>query len=145
MLEISSIKNGIVIDHIEQGQGYQIFKFLKLHRSDYTAALIMNVESSKTGHKDLIKISNNLDIDLGILGLFSDKITVNYIENEEVAGKVRVILPEYVQGILICGNPRCISNHERNMETSFRLINRSNHDYICDYCDHHFDVKEINK
>lgn len=145
MLEISPIKNGIVIDHIQEGHGYQIFKFLKLYKSDFKAALILNVDSKKFSKKDLIKIENEIDVDLGILGLFSDTITVNYIKDEEVIRKENVVLPEKVEEILRCKNPRCISNHERNMTSRFRLFDREKQEYICQYCDHFFDIKDIKK
>ena len=34
MLEITSIKNGIVIDHIEAGKGLNIFNYLELDKNN---------------------------------------------------------------------------------------------------------------
>ena len=42
MLEITSVKDGLVIDHIEAGFGIKIFNYLKLDKADYRVALIMN-------------------------------------------------------------------------------------------------------
>ncbi len=47
MLEITSIKNGIVIDHIEAGKGIKIFNYLELDKNDYSVALIINADSKK--------------------------------------------------------------------------------------------------
>ena len=58
MLNINSISNGIVIDHIKPGLGYEIFKLLELDSADFTVALIMNADSKKYGKKDMIKIEN---------------------------------------------------------------------------------------
>ena len=38
MLEITSIKNGLVIDHIEAGMGVKIFNYLHLDKTDYRVA-----------------------------------------------------------------------------------------------------------
>ena len=143
MLQITSIKNGVVIDHIQPGQGYRIFKFLNLHHSDFKAALIMNVDSQLMGKKDLIKIENHLHIDLDILGLFSDRITVNLIENEQLISKQEIVLPQHVEGVLACHNPRCISNHERYITTRFTLEDAKTRLYRCDYCDHYYEGKMI--
>ena len=67
MLEITSVKDGLVIDHIEVGFGIKIFNYLKLDKADYRVALIMNAESSQIGRKDLIKIENtyiNKEVDI---------------------------------------------------------------------------------
>lgn len=143
MLEISTIKNGIVIDHIEPGFGYRIFKLLNLHEADFTVAFIKNVVSQKSGRKDMIKIENEIDMDLDLLGLFGDGITVNIIRNETIVRKSKLTLPQTVERVLECKNPRCISNNERNMMTRFNLMSAGEKKYTCDYCDHILKVEEI--
>ena len=49
MLNIDTIKNGLVIDHIKAGTGWRIFQWLGLDTSPFSAALIMNVVSRKSG------------------------------------------------------------------------------------------------
>ena len=51
MLYIDSISKGIVIDHITPGLGFRIFHYLKLEKSDYTVALIINAPSKKKAKK----------------------------------------------------------------------------------------------
>ena len=41
MLEITSIKNGIVLDHIKAGTGIKIFDYLGLANSECSVALII--------------------------------------------------------------------------------------------------------
>lgn len=53
MLNVSSLKKGIVIDHISPGNGYEIFKLLELDKADYRVALIINAES-----KNMVKRFN---------------------------------------------------------------------------------------
>ena len=69
MLKITGIDKGIVIDHITAGLGYKIFKELKLHKVPNKTALILNVESNKLGRKDIIKVDNELDLNLDIPGI----------------------------------------------------------------------------
>ncbi len=90
MLTINSIKNGIVIDHIQAGYGIKIFKYLGLEEVDYRVALIMNAESSKLGKKDIIKIENIMEIDYKVLGFIDPKITIDVIENEKIKEKIKV-------------------------------------------------------
>lgn len=142
MLNINSISRGIVIDHIQPGKGYEIFKFLELDKADYTVALIMNASSKKFGTKDMIKIENVLDMDLSILGLLDDSLTVNIIEDEKIKEKVTIRLPEIVEDILRCSNPRCITSDERNIVHKFSLVNREKKLYKCDFCDHLYHLED---
>ena len=80
MLSINSISKGIVIDHIQAEHGIQIFEYLNLREADYTVALIMNAHSEKMGRKDMIKIENEIDLDLSALGFIDPNITVNVIK-----------------------------------------------------------------
>jgi len=136
MLEITSIKKGIVIDHIKPGMGLKIFEYLKLDKADYTVALIMNASSKKYGRKDIIKIENTLDIDLNVLGFLDPNITVNIIENEKIIDKIKLAMPEYVEDIIKCKNPRCITTVEREITHRFKLVDEQNATYKCVYCDH---------
>ena len=60
MLNIDSIQNGIVIDHIQAGKGMRIYELLELDKLDCCVALIKNARSSKLGRKDIIKIEGDL-------------------------------------------------------------------------------------
>ncbi len=135
MLNVNSIKRGIVIDHIKAGCGYKIFKELGLHKAEYTVALLKNVHSNRIGKKDIIKIENEIDIDLTILGIMDPDITINIIENEKIKEKISLSLPESVKGILKCKNPRCITTIENIEEVEFILTNKEKKEYKCEYCD----------
>lgn len=135
MLEITSIRKGIVIDHIKPGYGIIIFKHLKLDKADFTVALIMNATSNKLGSKDIIKIENEIDIDLAMLGFIDANITVNIIENEIITEKIKLSLPARVEGIMECKNPRCVTSNERDIVHKFVLIDEKDGTYKCEYCD----------
>ena len=135
MIKIDSIKKGIVIDHIKPGCGHTIFKDLGLHKVDYTVVLIKNIPSTKMGKKDLIKIENEIDLDLTMLGLLDPNLTVNIVENVKITEKIKLKLPEKVKGILKCKNPRCVSMIENITDVEFTLIDPENKIYTCEYCD----------
>jgi aspartate carbamoyltransferase regulatory subunit len=135
MLNIDEIKNGIVIDHIKAGLGIRIFNWLNLDKAPYTVAFVANASSERCGRKDIIKIDNTISINLDMLGLIDPNITVNIIENEKVTKKIKLQLPEKVENVLICKNPRCISSTEKYLTHVFHLENHDLRTYRCEYCD----------
>jgi aspartate carbamoyltransferase regulatory subunit len=135
MLNIAKIKNGIVIDHIKAGQGLRIFNWLGLGRAPYTVAFVVNASSERMGRKDIIKIDNTISINFDILGFIDPHITVNIIENEEITEKIKLKLPDRVENILICKNPRCVTSTETYVPQVFRLENPELGTYRCEYCD----------
>ena len=83
MINVSKLKEGIVIDHIKAGHGYKIFQQLGLDKLDDVVVLMRNVDSTKMGRKDLIKIETNLDLNLEVLGLIDPNVTISYIKDGE--------------------------------------------------------------
>ena len=135
MLNIEEIKNGIVIDHIKPGHGIRIFNWLGLDKVPFTVAFITNAASERKGRKDIIKIDNDISINFDVLGLIDPNITVNIIENEKITSKFKLQLPERVENVLICKNPRCISSTEKYITHVFHLENPELRTYRCEYCD----------
>ena len=93
-MNIDSIKNGYVIDHIKPGKSFEIYNYLNLGELDTSVAIIKNARSSKTGKKDIIKIADNLDINLDILGYLDPNITVNKIIDSKIVEKYHPDLPK---------------------------------------------------
>ena len=135
MVNVSKIKEGIVIDHIRAGHGYKIFQQLGLDRLDGVVVLMRNVDSEKMGRKDLIKIESNLDLNLEVLGLIDPHVTINYVKNGERVNKVSLTPPQTVTGILTCKNPRCITSVEQELPQEFVLTDREKRVYRCRYCE----------
>ena len=135
MLEITSIKNGIVIDHIQNGIGVKIFNYLGLDTKDYSVALIINADSKKLGKKDIIKIEKCGKLDYTVLGLLSPTITICEVENEKIINKVIPTLPSKVENIIKCKNPSCITIQEEYVPHSFILVDKETGRYRCEYCD----------
>jgi len=134
-MNIDSITNGIVIDHIEAGKSMEIYKYLGLENLDCSVAIIKNVKSKRTGKKDIIKIDNDIDIDMDILGYIDTNITVNIIKDGKIIKKAHMELPERLVNIVKCKNPRCITSVEQEIEQVFNLTDRENKIYRCKYCE----------
>ena len=134
-MTIDSIKNGIVLDHIEAGKSMEIYNILDLSKLDCQVAIIKNATSKKEGHKDIIKIDSAIDIDLDVLGYMSPHITVDVIRDGQRVEKKHIELPETLTNILRCKNPRCITTTEQEIPHIFRLANAEKREYRCIYCD----------
>lgn len=135
MLKVDSIEKGIVLDHIKAGKAMQIYKYLHLDNLDCSVAIIKNVKSNKMGAKDIIKINENIDINLDVLGYIDPNITVNIIEDNKTVDKKQLELPEKIINVARCKNPRCITSIEQELEHVFKLVDKEQGIYRCLYCD----------
>lgn len=135
MLEVKQIFNGIVIDHIKSGNGLKIFNKLELFKADSPVVLLINVESKQLGKKDIIKIENTFDVDLNLLGLIDENISINFIKDGKVIDKKKVVMPAEVSGLITCKNPRCITNSDDYVKPTFKLVSREKLEYKCNFCD----------
>ena len=140
-MNIDSIKNGIVIDHIPAGRSMTLYRLLGLDDLDCSVAIIKNVTSKKMGKKDIIKIDSQLDVNLDLLGFIDPNITVNIIRDGVRVEKKQMALPEEITGVLSCKNPRCITSVEQELPQRFKLTDRENKVYRCVYCETKVDVK----
>lgn len=134
-MNIDSIKNGIVLDYIKAGKSMEIYKFLNLGELDCSVAIIKNVNSRLMGKKDIIKIDDDIDVNLDVLGYIDPGITVNIIKDEKLVKKCHLTLPETVKNVIKCKNPRCITTTEQEIEHIFKLTDRENKVYRCIYCE----------
>ncbi len=137
MLNVAKLKKGIVIDHIDAGKGFDIYKELHLNDIDDAVVLMKGIPSRKMGHKDLIKIETDLAIDMDVLGLIDPNVTINFVRDGELVHKEQLSLPKKVTGILKCRNPRCISQYENVGDIEFTLVDADKKIYSCEYCDAH--------
>lgn len=134
-MNIDSIKNGIVIDHIQAKKGMEIYEVLELEKLDCSVAIITNAKSKKMGRKDIIKIDKNIKLDLDILGYIDPNITINIIENDVRVKKYHVQLPKEIVNVVKCKNPRCITSIEQELDQVFVLTDKDKKIYRCKYCE----------
>ena len=134
-MNIDSIQNGIVIDHIAAGRGMQLYHLLHLDELDCSVAIIKNVHSKKMGRKDIIKVDAAIDVDIDAIGYVDPNATVNIIRDGKLAEKRDICLPEKLVNVIRCKNPRCISTTEQELPQIFRLTDSEKGIYRCRYCE----------
>ncbi len=134
-MNIDTIKDGYVIDHITSGNAIKIYRMLSLDKLDCQVALITNAKSKKTGTKDIIKIGSLIDINLDKIAFINPLATVNIVQNEKIIEKKKLDMPECLVNVCKCNNPRCITSTERNLDQIFNLVDKDNKIYRCYYCE----------
>ena len=136
MLNISGIREGVVLDHIQAGKSMDIYRYLRLGELDCTVAIIKNARSNKMGRKDIIKIEGPIEhVDLDVLGYIDHNITVNIIKDVKIVEKRILKLPKQITNVIKCKNPRCITSIEQGLDHVFILADPEKEVYRCKYCE----------
>ncbi len=134
-MNIDSITNGFVIDHIIAGRGMRIYELLGLDNLDCPVAIIKNVTSHKRIKKDIIKIDEAIDLNLDVIGYVDPGATINTIRDGKIIEKKVLELPETLVNVIKCKNPRCITTTEQELQHVFKLTDRDLGVYRCLYCE----------
>jgi len=134
-MKIEPIVNGVVIDHITAGQGMRLYELLGLDKLDCSVAVIKNAMGKRGLRKDIIKIDQEIDLDLDVIGYADPGVTVNFIKDGKVAEKRTIEMPEKLVDVIKCRNPRCITGTEQELRHIFILTDRKNKVYRCMYCE----------
>ena len=145
-LMVRRIKEGTVIDHIDEGKGIQVLDALRIDGKDGSLITIaLNVPSGKSKKKDIIKVENKFlkDDDTNKIAIIASKATINIIKNYKLIEKRRVSLPNEIDRIFRCSNPDCITNSAEHIESVMDLIDKETMILKCRYCARILDVNEI--
>lgn len=134
-MNVDSIQNGVVIDHIKAGSGMHLYELLKLDELEASVAIIKNVSSKKMGKKDIIKIDADIALNLDVIGYVDPDATVNIIKDGVLTEKLSIDMPETLVNVIQCKNPRCITSCEQELDQIFRLSDKENKEYRCIYCE----------
>ena len=134
-MNIDSIQNGVVIDHITAGRGMKLYDLLGLDKLDCSVAIIKNVNSGKMGKKDIIKIDADIPVNLDVIGYVDPGATVNIIHGCELTEKRTIEMPETLTNVIKCKNPRCITSVEQELDHVFKLTDKAEKVYRCIYCE----------
>lgn len=137
-LRVKPIKNGTVIDHIAGGQALNVLKILGISgTTDATVSVVMNVESSKLGKKDIVKVEDRelKEEEVNRIALIAPDATINIIRDFLVIEKHLVDLPDLIIGVVRCQNPSCISNTEEPIKS--RMLVKAKNPVVlrCVYCE----------
>ena len=133
-MNIDIIKNGIVIDHIARGKALELYSMLGLDRLECPVAVIKNAPSKKTGKKDMIKIDEDIELSLDVVGYVAPNATINFIRDGKIVDKKHIDTPKKLTNIIKCKNPRCITTTEQEIKHIFELM-PDGKSFRCIYCD----------
>lgn len=134
-MNIDSIRNGMVIDHISAGYGMKLYHLLGLEERDVSVAIIKNVPSKKMGKKDIIKIDAEIPVNLDVIGFVDPGATVNVIRDGKLVEKKNIAMPAELRNVIRCNNPRCITSTEQELPHIFRLTDPERKIYRCIWCE----------
>ncbi len=144
-LMVRRIKEGTVIDHIDEGKGLLVLNALRIDGKDGSLITIaLNVPSGKFKKKDIIKVENKFlkDDDTNKLAVIAPTATINMIKEYKLVEKRRVALPNEIDRIFRCSNPDCITNSAEHIESVMDVIDKEGRILKCRYCAR---VPDVNK
>ena len=144
-LVVSAIENGTVIDHIPTDVVYQVIRILGLEQYNDEVLIGNYLYSGKFGRKGIIKIKNKFfdKNEVNKIALVAPMASIITIRNYEVVEKIKAEIPDHIDHIIKCMNPKCITNFEQ-IETQFDVIDKANLKLRCHYCEK-FMTKETMK
>jgi len=143
---VRRLKEGTVIDHIDEGKGLQVLNALRIDGRDGSLITIaLNVPSGKFKKKDIIKVENKFlkDDDTNKLAVIAPKATINMIKEYKLVEKRRVSLPNEIDRIFRCSNPDCITNSSEYIESVMDVIDKEGRVLKCRYCSRVLDVNKL--
>ena len=134
-LAVAALKNGTVIDHIPPRVLFKCVEILGLENVSNQLTIGNNLSSGKHVKKGIIKVADIFFAEhtLNRIAFIAPHAVINTIRDYEVTEKRRVVLPSTITGILKCGNPKCITNHEP-MSTRFDVLDEETGLVRCCYC-----------
>ncbi|TAN33263.1 aspartate carbamoyltransferase regulatory subunit [Patescibacteria group bacterium] len=146
-LLVNAIKNGTVIDHITAGSALKIIRILNLASHEKVVTVGLNLPSKSMGRKDLIKVAEReLSPDeVSSVAILAPQASINIVKNYEIVKKFKIKLPEKIESVVVCPNPKCITNHEPMASVFFILPNGKHIKLRCKYCEKvfgHDDIRE---
>jgi aspartate carbamoyltransferase regulatory subunit len=135
-LSVSAIKEGTVIDHIPASALFKVVSILNLDTLDTMITIGNGLESSKLGHKGIIKLSKVFfkDDEINKIAMVAPCAKLNIIRDYDVVEKRVVEIPDEIIGIAKCVNPKCITNNEK-VNTRFEVISKAEVKLKCHYCE----------
>lgn len=135
-LSVSAIENGTAIDHIPAKNLFNVINILGLDHYSNKITFGTNLESKLLGRKAIIKIADKFfeDADINKIALVAPTAKLNIIKDYEVVEKKEVQLPDSIEGIIKCVNPKCITNNDK-VKPKFTLESKEKVSLRCFYCE----------
>ena len=144
-LIVPAIENGTVIDHIPTDVVYQVIRLLGLDKYNDEVLIGNYLHSKKFGRKGIVKIKNKFfdKNEINKIALVAPLASIITIRNYEIVEKIKAEIPDRIDHIIKCMNPKCITNFEQ-IDTKFYVVDKENLKLRCHYCEK-FTTKETMK
>ncbi|MAG08313.1 aspartate carbamoyltransferase regulatory subunit [Candidatus Woesearchaeota archaeon] len=135
-LKINAIREGTVIDHIPHNMTFKVVDILGITDTNNIVSIATNLYSKKMRKKGLVKIGSRFltKEEVDKIALVAPNASVNIIKNFEVTEKIKVNIPQILNNIIKCSNPRCITNNDK-VSTLFHSTSSSPLKVRCHYCE----------
>ncbi|MFH0965085.1 MAG: aspartate carbamoyltransferase regulatory subunit [Planctomycetota bacterium] len=142
LIEVQAIKDGTVIDHIPSSTTLRVVEILA-HFEDFVT-IGVNFPSKRLGRKGVVKITNRFlsDQEVNTIALLAHGATVNIIRDYTIVEKHQVTMPEEIVGLIVCNNPKCITNVD-GIPTRFHVGKKEPLSVTCHHCERPMEAKEI--
>lgn len=145
--KVEAIIDGTVIDHIPDGKAIVLIKIFRLNgKYCYLTGSGLTSKKSPNGKKDIIKIEGKefSQEEINILALIAPNVTVSIIRDKKIINKMPVKLPERVSDVIVCNNPKCITNNDKYCKTEFVIVKRGDKVFLkCKYCEKEYSIEDL--
>ncbi|MCF6157937.1 MAG: aspartate carbamoyltransferase regulatory subunit [wastewater metagenome] len=143
-LDVSAIKDGSVIDHIDSKSTLKVADILNIRNEEQVVLVGMNLTSKLLGKKGIIKIGGKIidQKEANKIALIAPNATVNIIKDYEVVKKFKIAVPDVLEGIVKCFNPNCVSN-DINVVPKFNVASKNPIKLQCHYCERFMGTQDI--
>jgi len=143
IIRVTALREGTVIDHLVAGTALKVLFILGIE-FEGAVTIGLNLDSSKMGQKDIIKIERRevSQQEVAKIALVSPRATFSIIRDFQVVKKFTPELPKLIENLIVCPNPSCISSEER-VKTKFAVERSDPIKVRCHYCERTQDKEEI--
>lgn len=145
-LLVRRIKDGTVVDHIENGKALIVLRVLDITGKEGNVVTVaLNVPSNKHMKKDIIKVENKFlkQVETDKLALIAPHATINIIRDYKLVEKRKINLPDSIIGIFDCPNLNCITNSEEDIKSTIDIIDKEKILLRCKYCARTITIDEL--
>ena len=135
-LSISAIEDGTVIDHIPSEATFEVVEILDLENHSGIVSIAKNLQSKSIGKKGIVKVAGKrlTQDEVNKIAIVAPDATVNIIKGYDVKEKIKVKTPDFIENVVRCSNPVCITNNE-DIATKFFVIKKDPLKIKCHYCE----------
>jgi aspartate carbamoyltransferase regulatory subunit len=147
--KIGHIQNGVVIDHIPQGDVWKVAKILRVdeHREG-RVSLGDGYESGKSkGLKGVLKIEgrNLSEFELNLVALIAPNATISVVREGVVypEDKRKAKIPSELKGVVFCPNSDCVTNVSKEKISPMVHYDESSSLFKCHYCEEIFSREKL--